>query len=184
VTFEPIDDETEDDAPGGRRPGRRRMRKRELREQLAAVTAELGRVNRRANFLDDALNGMRQQAIEAVKARNEATARAEKAERAARLLVVGQNELERRWAEAEQARLGNAYASGWHDAIAAHRAPGWAEREAGWRKYREQMAADAVPEGRSGPVEPSEASGGHGEGSNSSAGFKGPQKAATESDQR
>ena len=48
-------------------------------EQLAAANAELGRVNRRANFLDDAIKGLRQQVIEAVKARNEATARVESA---------------------------------------------------------------------------------------------------------
>lgn len=177
MTFEPIDDETEDDAPDRPRRAGRRVRKRELREQLAAANAELGRVNRRADFLDDTINGLRQQAIDAVKARNAATERAEKAERAARLLVVGQNELDRRWAEAEQARMGNAYASGWHDAIAAHRAPGWAEREAGWRKYREQLAADAAPDGRSGSVADVQPSDGHGEGSGSGASPERPAEA-------
>lgn len=51
-----------------------------LQKQLAAATAELGRVNRRAESLDDAINGLRQQAVEAVTARNAATERAEKAE--------------------------------------------------------------------------------------------------------
>lgn len=59
-----------------------------------ATEAELGRVNKRADFLDDALDGMRQQSIEAVKARNEATARAEKAE--ARLAELGERETEQR----------------------------------------------------------------------------------------
>lgn len=35
--------------------------------------------------------------------------------------------------------LGQAYASGWSDAIAAYRAPGWAEREEAWRKYRKEV---------------------------------------------
>lgn len=31
--------------------------------------------------------------------------------------------------------LGNAYANGWYDALAALQTPGWDEREAGWRKF-------------------------------------------------
>lgn len=42
--------------------------------------------------------------------------------------------------------LAQAYANGWHDAIAAHRAPGWDEREAGWRKYLAEVEAHAVPQ--------------------------------------
>lgn len=41
----------------------------------------------------------------------------------------------------EDARLGDAYVSGWYDSLNALRTPGWEEREAGWRKYREDRAA-------------------------------------------
>lgn len=40
--------------------------------------------------------------------------------------------------------LAQAYANGWHDAIAAYRAPGWAEREAGWKKYLAEV--DPAPQ--------------------------------------
>jgi hypothetical protein len=48
------------------------------------------------------------------------------------------DELERLRAE----RIAQAFASGWCDAIAAYRSPGWAEREEAWRKYLEAVRAD------------------------------------------
>lgn len=38
--------------------------------------------------------------------------------------------------------LGNAYAAGWTDAIGAVRTPGWAEREAGWKRFLGEVDAD------------------------------------------
>lgn len=38
--------------------------------------------------------------------------------------------------------LAQAYANGWCDAIAAYRAPGWVEREAGWKKYLAEVDGD------------------------------------------
>jgi chromosome segregation ATPase len=59
---------------------------RDLRKQLAAAIAECDRVTTRADLLDGTLDTMRQQAVEAVKARNAANARAETAKgEAARL---------------------------------------------------------------------------------------------------
>lgn len=212
---------------------------KQLRAQLAAATAELGRVNRRTDFLDDALKGLRQQAIEAVKERNEAIARAEKAEAERRIATALSN---RRKVERNQARalaetrredvaaarrerdeakaatanaeaclmlfvarfgsqtfherdlkraaewlaakvadaaqhglsgtetggeafqgsadvstpvrdqaahpgtrlLGHAYITGWADAIAAYRAPGWTERETGWHQFRNALENDTA----------------------------------------
>jgi flagellar biosynthesis/type III secretory pathway protein FliH len=42
-----------------------------------------------------------------------------------------------------EGRMAQAFASGWCDAIAAYRSPGWAEREEAWRRYREAVRADA-----------------------------------------
>lgn len=53
------------------------------------------------------------------------------------------NELEQLRAEQRPA-LGNAYAAGWTDALGAIRTPGWAEREAGWKRFLGE--ADADPE--------------------------------------
>lgn len=56
--------------------------------EQAAANAELGRVNKRADFLDSSLDAMRQQSINAVKARNAATERAEQAEAEAERLRI------------------------------------------------------------------------------------------------
>lgn len=217
-----------DTAPG--RPPIEAMRR--VREQLAAATAraeaaeaELGRMNRRTDFLDDALKGLRQQAIEAVKERNAETTRAEKAEaerriatelsnrrkvernqaRALMYSIIGAIEcayalntyvelepgetaptIESLWAEVREIRgltadaaqdglsatetrsettqgvatesasvgghtthpgirlLGHAYITGWVDAIAAYRAPGWTERETGWHQFRNALENDTA----------------------------------------
>lgn len=58
------------------------------------------------------------------------------------------NELERLRAERGEVpqpvpSLGQAYANGWYDALVHLRMPGWAEREAGWRKYMAEVEARA-----------------------------------------
>ena len=42
--------------------------------------------------------------------------------------------------------LGNAYAAGWTDAVAGFRTPGWAEREAGWKRFLAGPDAEDVPQ--------------------------------------
>lgn len=75
----------------------------QLRTELDAANAELDRVVKRADFLDSALDGMRQQAFESVKERNAANERAERAGRSAQLLLDGQNELDRQRVETDKA---------------------------------------------------------------------------------
>jgi len=53
VTFEPIDDETEDDAPDRPRRSGRRVRRRELEEQLAAMTVRAEEAEARLAELGD-----------------------------------------------------------------------------------------------------------------------------------